>query len=71
MGVMPKYLTKISKFGGQYRLTIPKLLVKEMKWQDVEFVYLVDEGGGLLAVRRFIDGESLGIERKKHRDGSD
>ena len=71
MAAMPKHLSKISKFGGQYRLTIPKLLIEEMKWQDVEFVVMVDEGGGLLAVRRFIDAESLRAERKEHRHGSD
>ena len=68
---MPKHLTKVSKFGGQYRLTIPKALINEMEWQDVEFVIMEDEGGGLMSVRRFMDEESLGVKRKKHSTGSD
>jgi len=68
---MAKHLTKISKFGGQYRLTIPKLLIDEMKWKDVEYVFLELHGKDDIMIRRFIDGESLGIERKKDRPGSD
>lgn len=56
---MPKHFTKLSKFGGQYRLTIPKALIEEMKWQDVEFVILEDICLGYIRIRRFIDGESL------------
>jgi len=68
---MPKHLTKISKFGGQYRLTIPKLLVEELKWKGVEYVFLERHGSRDIRIRRFIDGESLRTERKKDRPGSD
>ena len=71
MVAMPKHLTKISKFGGQYRLTIPKALIDEIKWQGVEYVFLERLAKDDIMIRRFIDGESLGIERKKRRDGSD
>jgi len=56
---MPKYFTKLSKSGGQNRLTIPKALIEELSWQDVEFVIMDNIGGGTLRIRRFIDGESL------------
>lgn len=59
---MPKYLTKLSKFGGQFRLTIPKGLVEEAGWQDVEFVTMETYMGLYIRVRRFIDGESLKTE---------
>ena len=71
IGVMPKYLTKISKFGGQYRLTIPKLLVEELKWQDVEYVILENILNEFFRVRRFIDEESLGVKSKRPPNGSD
>lgn len=57
---MPKHLTKLSKFGGQFRLTIPRALIEEMKWFDVEFVIMQPAGLNHITVRRFIDGKSLG-----------
>lgn len=69
MGFMPKHLSKISKFGGQYRLTIPKLLMEEIKWQDVEFVMLDRIGRDDVRIRRFIDGESLRAQGKTDTDG--
>jgi len=71
IGAMPKYLSKISKFGGQYRLTIPKLLVEEIKWQDVDYVIVESCMGLDFRVRRFIDGESLKTDRKADPDGQD
>jgi len=71
MVAMAKHLTKISKFGGQYRLTIPVLLIDEMKWKDVEYVFLERVNKDDIMIRRFIDGESLRTKRKEHRHGSD
>lgn len=68
---MPKYIAKLSKFGGQYRITIPRLLVEECKWEDVEFVILSRVTYEEIKMRRFVDGESLGIKRKTDRPGSD
>lgn len=68
---MPKHLTKISKFGGQYRLTIPKGLIQEMDWQDVEFVLMDKVGHGALRIRRFIDGQSLKSKAAGHKAGCD
>jgi len=71
MVAMAKHLTKISKFGGQYRLTIPVLLIDEMKWKDVEYVFLERINKDDIMIRRFIDGESLRTERKTDPDGQD
>jgi len=68
---MPKHLARLSKFGGQHRLTIPKLLVEELGWHDVEYVVLSKVSKDLVYIRRFIDGESLGAHRKEDRPGSD
>jgi len=68
---MPKYLAKLSKFGGQHRITLPKLLIKEAEWQDVEFVIIDRLGVGGLRIRRFVDAEELGIKGKRDRPGSD
>lgn len=56
---MPKHFTKLSKFGGQFRTTIPKGLIEELSWQDVEFVIMEKIGYNEVRIRRFIDGESL------------
>ena len=40
IGAMPKFIAKLSKFGGQYRITVPKGLIDECKWDGVEFVIL-------------------------------
>ena len=59
---MPKHFTKLSKFGGQYRLTIPKALIIELGWEDVEFVIMEHASPKAFYVRRFIDVESLRTE---------
>lgn len=68
---MPKHLVKLSRFGGQYRLTIPKLLINELGWQDVEFVILGRLPAAGIELRRFIDGESLKAKDAGDRPGSD
>jgi len=68
---MPKHLAKLSKFGGQFRLTIPKLLIQEMGWKDAEYVILQANDVRYITVRRFIDGESLKSKDARDRTGSD
>lgn len=68
---MPKYLTKISKFGGQYRITIPKALVEELNWHDVDFVIMEHICYEFIRIRRFIDGESLKASGQALKDGLD
>lgn len=71
IGAMPKYLAKLSKFGGQYRITLPQDLVGRCAWFNVEYVILLPQDDNSIVIREFIDEESLGIERKKDRPGSD
>jgi len=68
---MPKYLAKLSKFGGQYRLTLPRLLIEEMAWDDVEYITLGPQIDKSIIIRRFVDAESLGIKSKRDRTGKD
>jgi len=70
-GAMPKFLGKLSRFGGQYRLTLPRLLVEQVAWEDVEYVVLRGLIDRSIVIKEFIDGESLGINREKDRAGSD
>lgn len=68
---MPKHIAKLNKFGGQYRLTIPRLLVEECGWHDVEFVILYPLQSGSIEIGRFVDGESLKAKDARDRPGSD
>jgi len=68
---MPKFLVKLSRFGGQYRVTLPKALVGLAKWEDVEFVIMDLKFPNEIQMRRFIDAESLGIKSERDRDGED
>lgn len=68
---MPKHLVKLSKFGGQYRLTIPRAMIEEIEWQDVEYVTLESIMGKGIRIWRFLDGQSLKGEITGDRSGSD
>lgn len=68
---MAKYVAKLSKFGGQFRVTIPKGLIDEAGWQDVELVILNLLTDGQIKMWRFVDGESLKSEATIRKIGSD
>jgi len=68
---MAKYLTKLSKFGGQYRVTIPKGLIAETGWGEVEFIILEKMGHDEIRLRRWIDAKSLKSEAAGDKAGSD
>jgi len=47
------------------RITIPKMIVRGLKWEDVRHVFIEEKEDGSLTVRRFINGESLKSQRDK------
>lgn len=49
------------------RITIPKLVVRALKWQGVSYVILEEMEDGTLTIRRFVDGESLESEGKERK----
>lgn len=68
---MPKYLAKLSKFGGQYRITLPKDLIGFTAWFDVEYILLLPQDDNSIVMKEFIDAESLGVKSKRDRPGED
>ena len=68
---MAKHVVTVCPGGGQMRVTIPKLLLRELDWTDVRHVLLESNQDGTLTVRRFVDGESLKTSRKTGKDGPD
>ena len=62
---MVKHLVKACWAGRQMRITIPKMIVRGLKWEDVRHVFIEEKEDGSLTVRRFINGESLKSQRDK------
>ena len=67
---MAKYLAKLSKFGGQFRLTLPRDLIAWVAWRDVEYVILDPQDDNSIIIREFIDAESLGVKGKRDSTGA-
>jgi len=53
-----KHIVKVCCGGGQARLTIPKLVIRGLKWERVSYVLLEENKDGTLTIRRFAGGES-------------
>ena len=68
---MPKHIVRVCCGGGQARLTIPKLVIRGLKWKDVSYVILEENKDGTLTIRRFESGESLESDSKRSGPGSD
>jgi len=64
---MAKHLIKACWGGGQLRITIPKLVVRELEWLGVSHFVVVENEDKTMTIRRFVDGESL---KNKGRDDS-
>jgi len=56
---------------GQFRLTIPKALVKSMGWEDVRYLLLKEASESAVWMRRFVDGQTLKGDSPEDRTGPD
>ena len=68
---MAKHLVRVSCGSGQARLTIPRLVIRGLKWEGASYVILEENKDGTLTIRRFTGGESLESVSKRNRPGSD
>lgn len=68
---MAKHLAKVCWHGRQMRLTIPKIAVRALKWEEVRYLLMEETADGTLLVRRFASGESLESDGKRDPPGSD
>jgi hypothetical protein len=50
---MDHWVVKIVKNRGQYRVTIPRTMVKEMSWEDVEYLALNRTGENEIKVEEY------------------
>lgn len=49
-----QHLCKVSNYGDQKRITLPKSFLKANDWQDVEYVVIDDSDGININLRRFV-----------------
>ena len=71
MAIMPKWICKVTKSGGQRRITIPRGLIEFRAWFDARYVMLEDDGENPVTIKEFIHGESLKNDSKRNQTGSD
>ncbi|MBA7472741.1 hypothetical protein ES707_08073 [subsurface metagenome] len=62
---MSKYICKVEKSAGNFRICIPKSIIQEKRWGDVLYVIVEDHWPDKIAIRRMLDEKSL--EPKDHR----
>lgn len=68
---MATWICKVSMQSGQFRLTVPKGLVSEMGWHEVNCVLIRKATERMIEVRRFTDAESLKDEGTGDLSGQD
>ena len=60
------YIAKLTWTDGQCRLTIPKLLVKEVNLTDFKFVVLEKTEEHQINIRRVVDEKTFKAESSRH-----
>lgn len=56
---MSKYVCKVVKTDGNFRINIPKKIIQDKRWGDVLYVTVEDHWYDKIQIRRMLDGESL------------
>ena len=57
--VMEKFIRKVSKKAGSFKVNIPMKLIMSNRWGDVGYVLIEAAGHDKIIIRRFVDGKSL------------
>lgn len=52
-----RHIVKITKYGSQLRINLPKLLVEELKLDELEFIVLERVNVTQILMRKIIDGK--------------
>lgn len=68
---MPKYVATMNHYLDQHRINLPRQLVKDLAWEDVQFITLDRTADNTIVIRRFIDGQSLRSETDPGKHKSD
>lgn len=65
------YHVRLTKHGGQYRVTIPQELIKSLGYEDVEFIEMKDLGCTGILLREYYGKRKEKRDLPKNRSGSD
>jgi len=57
--IMAKYIVKVNKSGNNFRINIPRQIVRLLGWNDTKFVIIDDQDVKTLTIRSLLDAESL------------
>ena len=68
---MPIWIQKISDSGGQYRITLPKDLIKELGFEKTRVVTIEKVGKESFLVRRYSEKNARKRHNKTGRFGVD
>lgn len=63
---MAKHVVKVVKARGEFRVGIPRSVIKAKHWEDVAYVLIEDHWGDKILIRRFINDEALSDESTEH-----
>lgn len=56
---MRRLVLKVNRLDISFRITIPRKVIQQKRWHDVEYVLLEESDPDLIILRRFIDGKAL------------
>ncbi len=59
MGIMKRVVIKVDRRDISFRITIPRKIIQQKMWNDVEYMLLEESGPDIIVLRRLIDGEAL------------
>lgn len=68
---MPKWIMKLTHSRGQARLTIPKDLIDEMKWEKLQVVQIEKLSPEYIGVRGFDGSEEIKARDQRDQHGVD
>lgn len=67
---MAKWICKVNVSDAwQYRITIPSGVIRSKRWGGMAYVMLEERGGDII-LKRFIDNESLKNDSEVDKDGT-
>ena len=56
---MARFIVKVDRTNGIFRLVVPRKLIQLKMWSDVKYVLLDDSCLDQLIIRRFVDVKAL------------
>ncbi|MDP2363345.1 MAG: hypothetical protein Q8M94_06200 [Ignavibacteria bacterium] len=63
---MAKWIRKVKHDPTSFRISIPKVVVERLGWQDCDYVIVEDHWGDKLLIRRLPGDEKRGNEGSKY-----